>query len=276
MNVSCPECGSIFRVDPARVPAGGVRARCSVCGGVMRVDAPDSFVEDGWGAVGRSGARTTPPPAPHSAQPAAPGGLWDRPRPGATPVTPLRVHTPPEPSAGVSTPGGGVGPWQQPPQRWTPAATPARTPPATPAHAPTTGVPLHASVATPPHAPTTPTPRTAPSLPGPAAGAGVPPSSPAGGPAGGGERPPINPFLANDPNQKAKRLARALVSDIVAYHPQLREQGLRDGTLRQLFRDEIKKSYEEYIEQVGKEFAESTAHFQDALNDILAGGRRMF
>ena len=92
----------------------------------------------------------------------------------------------------------------------------------------------------------------------------------------GSERAPINPFLANDPNQKAKRLARALVSDIVAYHPQMREQGLRDGTLRQLFRDEIKKSYEEYVEQVGKELADGTAHFQDALNDILAGGRQLF
>ncbi|MHB1223178.1 MAG: hypothetical protein ACYC2G_03895 [Gemmatimonadaceae bacterium] len=106
---------------------------------------------------------------------------------------------------------------------------------------------------------------------------GLRPPTPGGGTAAaGGERAPINPFLANDPNQKAKRLARALVSDIVAYHPQQREQGLRDGTLRQLFKDEIKKSYEEYVEQVGKEFAESTGHFQEALNDILAGGRRMF
>ncbi|HEY0970209.1 MAG TPA: hypothetical protein VGE02_04425 [Gemmatimonadales bacterium] len=91
-----------------------------------------------------------------------------------------------------------------------------------------------------------------------------------------GARAPINPFLANDPNLKAKRLARALVSDIVAYHPQLREQGLRDGTLRQLFKDEIKKSYEEYLEQVGKEFADGTTHFQEALNEILAGGRQLF
>ncbi len=91
-----------------------------------------------------------------------------------------------------------------------------------------------------------------------------------------GARGPINPFLANDPNLKAKRLARALVSDIVAYHPQLREQGLREGTLRQLFKDEIKKSYEEYLEQVGKEFADGTTHFQEALNEILAGGRQLF
>ena len=89
-------------------------------------------------------------------------------------------------------------------------------------------------------------------------------------------RPPINPFLANDPNAKAKRLARALVSDIVAYFPGKREEGIRDGTLKQLFREEIKKSYEEYVEQIGREFAETTTHFQDALNDVLAGGKKLF
>ncbi len=89
-------------------------------------------------------------------------------------------------------------------------------------------------------------------------------------------RPPINPFLANDPNAKAKRLARALVSDIVAYFPQKREEGLRDGTLKQLFREEIKKSYEEYVDQIGREFAEGTTHFQEALNDVLALGKKIF
>jgi hypothetical protein len=87
---------------------------------------------------------------------------------------------------------------------------------------------------------------------------------------------PINPFLANDPNQKARRLARALVSDMIAYHPRKRDEGLRDGTLKQLFREEIKKSYEEYSEQVGREFAEQTSHFQDALNEVLAGGKKLF
>jgi hypothetical protein len=89
-------------------------------------------------------------------------------------------------------------------------------------------------------------------------------------------RRPLNPFLSNDPNQKARRLARALVSDMIAYHPQKREEGIRNDTIKQLFRDEIKKSYEEYVEQVGREFAESTGHFQAALNEILAGGRRVF
>lgn len=102
----------------------------------------------------------------------------------------------------------------------------------------------------------------------------VPPTASA--PTPSAARAPINPFLRADPSQRARRLARALVSDLVAYHPQKREEGLRDGTLRQLFREDIKKSYEEYMEQVGREIAESAPHFQDALNDVLAGGRRLF
>jgi hypothetical protein len=109
---------------------------------------------------------------------------------------------------------------------------------------------------------------------------GAVPSSPNNASPGGAspspERRPLNPFLANDPNQKAKRLARALVSDMVAYLPQKREEGLREGTLKVLFREEIKKSYEEYVDQIGKEFAETTTHFQDALNDVLAGGKKIF
>ncbi|MGH7627022.1 MAG: hypothetical protein ACREOJ_17105 [Gemmatimonadaceae bacterium] len=89
-------------------------------------------------------------------------------------------------------------------------------------------------------------------------------------------RAPINPFLANDPNVKARRLARALVSDIMAYFPEKHADGLRTGTLRELFREEIKKSYEEYVDQMGREFAESTTHFQDALNEVLAGGKKVF
>jgi hypothetical protein len=91
-----------------------------------------------------------------------------------------------------------------------------------------------------------------------------------------GERKPINPFLANDPGQRAKRLARALVSDMLAYHPGKRDEGLSNGTLKQIFREEIKKSYEEYVDQVGRDFAEGTTHFQDALNELLAGGQKMF
>jgi hypothetical protein len=117
-------------------------------------------------------------------------------------------------------------------------------------------------------------PDTAPALEVPSAFAPPRPSQPLA--PDGTARRVINPFLNNDPNQKAKRLARALVSDMVAYLPQKREEGLKNGTLKQLFREEIKKSYEEYVDQVGKEFAENTSHFQEALNDVLAQGKKIF
>ncbi len=87
---------------------------------------------------------------------------------------------------------------------------------------------------------------------------------------------PINPFLTQDPRQKARRLARALVSDMIVYQPDKRQQALRAGNLRDAFEEEIKKSWEQYVEQVGEELANSTAYFTDALNEILAGGEAMF
>ncbi|MDA1081365.1 MAG: hypothetical protein O2973_06750, partial [Gemmatimonadetes bacterium] len=116
-----------------------------------------------------------------------------------------------------------------------------------------------------PPAPPAPPAATAPSKPTPIAGETPPPA-----------RKPLNPFLSSDPGLKAKRLARALVSDMIAYLPQKREEGLKDGTLKSLFREEIKKSYEEYVDQIGKEMADGTTHFQDALNEILADGKKMF
>ncbi|HMC55974.1 MAG TPA: hypothetical protein VKH19_12415 [Gemmatimonadaceae bacterium] len=62
----------------------------------------------------------------------------------------------------------------------------------------------------------------------------------------------------------------------MSYFPQKKEEGLRDGTLKNLFREEIRKSYEEFVEQIGREFAETTTHFVDALNDILAAGQQVF
>jgi hypothetical protein len=86
----------------------------------------------------------------------------------------------------------------------------------------------------------------------------------------------INPFLVQDPLVKARRLARALISDMISYHPAKRAQGLKDGTLKTLFEEEIKKSHEEYVVQVGEETAKTTTFFNDALNEILAGGQKIF
>jgi hypothetical protein len=112
-----------------------------------------------------------------------------------------------------------------------------------------------------------------PPLP-PAAPAAPPPAAPE--PRKTGPLRPVNPFMVQDPKQKARRLARALISDMLVYHPEKRQQGIRDSTLPQLFRDEIEKSWLEYVEQVGKDMAESTPFWTDALNEILAGGKKLF
>jgi hypothetical protein len=87
---------------------------------------------------------------------------------------------------------------------------------------------------------------------------------------------PVNPFMVQDTKQKARRLARALISDMLVYNPERRMQGARDGTLAQLFKDEIEKSWLEYVEQVGPEMASSTPFWTDALNELLAGGQKVF
>ena len=352
MNVSCPDCQSVFRVDPAKVTGANLRARCAVCGGLIPVGAsirwaddfpsstPDvrvpfrSVPESATGVLG-SQARVaeavpqpalTPPFSPALTPPFSPA-LTPPFSPALTAASFVALTAPPRtadvvPSVARPTrpavdalgadslgPAGsaeqGVGATRVPP------FSPARRPtPLTPAF----GAPILPSSLRPPTpafipslavgafgAPlaTLPTPRDSTPVSQHAVGPGpdarqvpsddVPratsprpsPVAPFVPPTAGESgvtppRRPGNPFLSNDPNQKARRLARALVSDMVAYHPQKREEGVRTSSLKQLFRDEIKKSYEEYVEQVGREFAESTAHFQDALNEVLAGGKRIF
>ncbi len=204
MNVTCPQCASVFRVDPAKVPEGGVRARCSVCSGLIAVRRPVASapplppVE-----LAATSIEPAPPPRPAEATPPPASDVRS-----AVPVVPPTVPFATMPSEPVAEP------------------SPARA----------------AEVMPPPSA----TGRFA------------------------------NPFLQQDPATRARRLARALVSDLVVYHPEKRQRGLADGTLKELFSEEIRKSWEEYSEQVGEELATSTPWFTEALNEILAEGRPLF
>ncbi|MBM3899413.1 MAG: zinc-ribbon domain-containing protein [Gemmatimonadetes bacterium] len=84
------------------------------------------------------------------------------------------------------------------------------------------------------------------------------------------------PFLRATPHERAQRLARALVSDLIAYHPGRREAAQAAGTLRIAFREEIAQSYAFYVAEVGREMAEGTSYFQEALNEMVAQGRALF
>ena len=130
--------------------------------------------------------------------------------------------------------------------------------------------------APPPIARPTAPPAAPPVAPRPPAAAPPAPSTSTPGKRLTGPLRPVNPFMVQDPKQKARRLARALISDMLVYHPEKRQQGIRDGTLPQLFKDEIQKSWLEYTEQVGLELAQSTPFWTEALNEILAGGHKLF
>ncbi len=285
MTVSCLDCQSVFRVDPAKVPATGVRARCSVCGGIIAIAGgtlpvtvtpvrPLAPVRPTPAVPMQSSApeRATPlRSTPY--RPAASVSLTEAPpattRGAGTGTAPAGVSRPPSAPSGVSrlrTPHLGT------PIRTTPLSTSALGRATALQTSATT--PAAAAAAVAPQAIGGGTPSGTPAHIAMASATATAPGATMGTPAEG--RRPINPFLRADPAQRARRLARALVSDLVAYHPQKREEGLRDGTLRQLFREEIKKSYEEYVEQVGRDAAEGAPYFQEALNEILADGRRLF
>ncbi len=169
-----------------------------------------------------------------------------RPTPGMPlkPAAPLPAEPkPPVPAQPVAE----VPPTPITPQE--PAPAPA-VPPATPV--------AQARAAAPPLA--------SPSAPAAAAPPATPPAA----------KPVINPFMSKDPKQKARRLARALISDMIVYQPEKRQEAIEDGKLKEVFGEEVKKSWEEYVAQVGEEIANSTPFFTEALNDILAGGQSVF
>jgi len=177
MNVRCPTCQTMFRVDPDKIPAAGIKARCSRCSAAFRIERAQE-------------------------------------RPPAEVADP--VPAPPAP----------------PPE-----------PPPAPIMQPVVAQPAPAPVAPPPPAP-------------------------------GATRRPS--FRNQDPASRAQRIARALVSDIVAYNKEKLKESLAAGTLRTDFRAEIRKSWEEYVGQVGIDMAKSAPYFRDSLNEILAKGQKVF
>ncbi|TVR58751.1 MAG: hypothetical protein EA422_15695 [Gemmatimonadales bacterium] len=86
----------------------------------------------------------------------------------------------------------------------------------------------------------------------------------------------LSRFGRRDPHDRARRLARVLVSDIIAYYPEKHAEAVREGRVRETFEEEVEKSRREYIEQVGREMADSTDYFRVALNEVLARGTDVY
>lgn len=336
MTVDCPSCATSFPVDPKKIPAGGVHARCSVCEHVFFVDEPVSETappltappdEPPVGAAAQEvalegvEAEVEPGPTPEAEiseefpseagdEPLEEGPVFGQADPSMAEVADFKVepetlydeavyHEPePEPAevdtelvepeearpapeaegeeVSVSEALPGV---EEPP----PAAPEEQLEPAFEAEEPTfgegettfdIGVPSseepqevegglgEVGVEEAPSPEPTPAPAEPPV-------SEAPPPPPAG-------HLPTPTFGKRDPKEKAQRLARVLVSDIILYNPDRHQRALSEGRIKEEFEDEIEKSWNEYIEQVGDEIANSTDFFNEALNEILAKGHRLF
>jgi predicted Zn finger-like uncharacterized protein len=77
-------------------------------------------------------------------------------------------------------------------------------------------------------------------------------------------------------HKRARRLAKALASDLVLYNQDKVEEGLRDGTLAQLLGSEIRRSWEYYCQQIPKHIVDSTDYFKQQLNKIVGKGKEIF
>ena len=256
-TVACSSCSTTFPVDPRKVPEEGVYARCSACSGVFFVEGgapPLAPPAEGPGEDAFSAGNAPPAFGAVDAEPGPPAESApeiDQPDEWVFETEPeidassLRVER-------LDTAEEGLQQVQEDTPPFTSAegtggaVAPTRAQPADPAP----------ELESAPQAPTPP----APSAPE------ATPAVPAQG----------FTFGRRDPHEKASRLARVLVSDIITYNPERHQRALDGGSLKLDFEDEIKKSWGEYVDQVGKDLAENTDYFNQALNEILACGQQVF
>ena len=297
ITVTCPSCSSSFPVDPAKVPEGGVNARCSSCGDIFRVEKPVDVeplptLED-LGPTPEPLADSTPEPLPEPAEPATdlPSDDWvfeteEAPSVQAEPlpsIEPLPEIAAPDAAGALDSPA------ELEPSAPEPAD--AGSGPAEPESGPAEPEPGPAEPGPDgdPFAQPAPFERAAPVAEPTAAPVEHTSSVPASDPVeqrGTEQREAEQDgagvqgftFGKRDPTDKAKRLARVLVSDMIMYNAERHQSALSSGTLEQDFEEEIAKSWKEYVEQVGDELANGPGRdfWRDALNDILAKGQRVF
>lgn len=88
-----------------------------------------------------------------------------------------------------------------------------------------------------------------------------------------------NPFkqASTDPRVRAERLARTLVSDIIAYAPAKHGAALRAGVeqIRSEFEAEIDAARTEYYAQVEASLSDRDAIFHKAVNELLGNGQEV-
>ena len=307
MHVECSACGARYVIADDKIPAQGARVRCRKCQAVFSVARPEVPAPTELPLIPPS------PPEPRPAPPAAPGGAFlessaPSPPPGRPPSAPAdptgdsppgpERGSPPDierfaPSFAEHPPAVGVESSPRPeftrgyesdmPRSATAQSGPLVGELSEPASAP--AQPLAAPAEPNPFAsepgPAAPNPRPPAAEARPSAqqampSAAVEPGAAAGRFSATAGIPEGLPEAERLKHERARRLARVLASDIAIYNKEKRDRGIKDGNLVAVLGYEIKKSWEVYKERVTPEMANSTPYFRDALNEMLAEGKKVF
>ncbi|MBI1823587.1 MAG: response regulator [Nitrospirae bacterium] len=84
--------------------------------------------------------------------------------------------------------------------------------------------------------------------------------------------PETTPVLTPEENVKheeAKRFARLIISDIALYNQKTIEEGIENGNVEELLKDDMVEAEKLYRERVSKEVREKTKYLQEALRDLV-------
>ncbi len=288
MIVECSNCHAKYNVDEGKIPDTGIRVKCHKCQTIIFIQKEVAAYQPVQTEVPVPEPTTPESAAPLAAASEASGEPSDQVPPAES--TPSLPAQPEEPSVPQE-------PEAPPPE---PEAAPApEAPPPGPGVAPTepeVPAPQEPEVPIPepsvPPAPEVPTPEpevapTEPEVPAPqerleqAAPLDVvmPSEHIIASPTGSLPTAPLETEMSDEDkkwNERARRLAKALASDLVLYNQGKVEEGLREGTLAQLLGSEIRRSWEYYCQQIPKHIVEGTDYFKDQLNKIVGKGKEIF
>ena len=78
---------------------------------------------------------------------------------------------------------------------------------------------------------------------------------------------------STDPHERAKRLARLIVSDIIIYNQDKIVEGIKEDTLFDLLKEDIEVGRTYYEKNIDPAITGPTEYFDHALVDILIKGR---
>ena len=250
ITVACPACNTSFPVDPAKIPAGGVRAQCSACPEIFDVDEPSG-----------ESTFTEPTDDLSEAVPAEPEEMEvpHEPEEMEVPHEPEEMEVPHEVRSSFGADAEvvhdiAVETSDEFGEREFTFDTPVEMDEGAAAETEPEGEEDLGAI----------------EIETPAEDAVVEADE-----APAAEAAPIQ-FGKRTPEDKAKSLARSLVSDLIAYNPEKHTEALAAGTLVQVFGEEIQKSWKEYKDQVDPAVLAQGTFFNDALNELLANGESVF